>query len=582
MRGQAIRPSQFILVYGVGSIIETPGGPRVLPAFWKWGKKLDSKIHDSKFVIQEDSVSALLQGARIFKIPTNSNFDQMPDSEILFPSIRFPMWALCLKHKKLYYLDSEDRTRCTECLRLKIPDDEKFRHEAIRFIRVCPKGHMDDVEWDNELHKGSSCKNRVFEWEGGQSSLEDVKIKCSSCNAEISLKDVYNSNAPCSRYVPEEEKYDNDCDKRMQVILRSQSSLRIPKLVTVITIPPRDSNAYLLLSGMDIKKTLARKKPEDWTPKDLIAELELINRNYPEEVTDQQIERVKEFKKDEIIDAISKIMNKDSAPVSIEEVMDSEFKALKHGAENGAPPVSLKGSTQFEMDKRFVREISISSGLLRIAPIQRLRTVIVQRGYTRTTDDTSKASLVETSLRKDNAMWYPGIELRGEGLFIDFPDDHELVLSKEGKIWMKKFLLDPKKNKKFHPVFVWWHTLSHAIINILSIDSGYSAASIRERIYFECDNDGTNARGGALLYTSQPSGDGTLGGLIGIASNFERLVDHTRERMQNCSNDPLCSSQTLEKNRINGAVCYACLMLSETSCENSNSLLDRNLLNDVI
>ena len=32
------------------------------------------------------------------------------------------------------------------------------------------------------------------------------------------------------------------------------------------------------------------------------------------------------------------------------------------------------------------------------------------------------------------------------------------------------------KEEYLHPVFVWWHTLSHRLITALSVDSGYSSA----------------------------------------------------------------------------------------------------------
>lgn len=581
---QGILPSQFILTYGVGSIIETPSGPVVIPAFRKWGPKLISKINDPKFSIPEISASVLLKGAKIFKIPTNSSFAGVTDSDILFPAVRFPMWALCLEHKILYRLDSDDGTRCHDCLKKpgKMNRDNKHRYEAIRFVRACENGHMDDIQWEYEVHKNKECKNSTFEWEGGQNSLAKVTINCPECRSKVSLHDIYNSHTPCSGYMPEEEKSDGECGKRMQVILRSQSNLRIPKLITVITIPPSDSNAYLLLSEMDITTMLALRKPEDWNKDDLISELEKIHTNLPKAVGRQQIERTKEFSNNEIMQAIIKIMENESTINSMHDVMDSELQALKLGARDGAPPITSKGNGQFEIDKRFVKEIPMGSGTLRISPIQRLRTVIVQRGYTRTGDDQDGAALVQTTLSHHNSTWYPGMVLRGEGLFIDFPDDRNPVVHNKSNLLMKKFLSDPSKYREFHPVFVWWHTLSHAIINMLSVDSGYSSASIRERIYFQCDPDGTNAKGGILLYTSQPSGDGSMGGLITLANDFKTILGRVRSRLQNCSNDPLCTLQTISQSRTNGAACYACLLLSETSCESGNSFLDRNLIKDVI
>ena len=53
------------------------------------------------------------------------------------------------------------------------------------------------------------------------------------------------------------------------------------------------------------------------------------------------------------------------------------------------------------------------------------------------------------------------------------------------------------------------HTLSHLLIQSLSMRCGYPASSIRERIYA----DAMAGRYGVLLYTGSPDADGTLGGL---------------------------------------------------------------------
>jgi hypothetical protein len=127
-----------------------------------------------------------------------------------------------------------------------------------------------------------------------------------------------------------------------------------------------------------------------------------------------------------------------------------------------------------------------------------------------------------------------------------------------------------------HPGFVWWHTLSHLLVREISEDSGYSAASIRERIYFESSGD--KFLGGILLYTSQPGTEGTLGGLSGLSSSLESYLNNALSKTSYCSGDPLCEEQIFSQGGYNGAACYGCLMNSETSCEHRNMWLDRSIL----
>ena len=127
-----------------------------------------------------------------------------------------------------------------------------------------------------------------------------------------------------------------------------------------------------------------------------------------------------------------------------------------------------------------------------------------------------------------------------------------------------------------HPQFIWWHTLSHLVLRAISAESGYSSASIRERIYFE--NNGKLSRGGILLYVTQPGSEGTLGGLIALVPHMQKILLDAIQNAQTCSGDPLCKQNSFSNGKYGGAACYGCLLTSETSCEHRNMWLDRNIL----
>jgi hypothetical protein len=109
------------------------------------------------------------------------------------------------------------------------------------------------------------------------------------------------------------------------------------------------------------------------------------------------------------------------------------------------------------------------------------------------------------------------IELFGEGIFIELApsslkDGYHFPLKRSPTYthWMNAWrdpsayrqrLQDLNDKIYLHPVFVWWHTLAHRLINALSIDSGYSSAALRERIYIEIDEESERVVGGLLLYT---------------------------------------------------------------------------------
>ena len=53
---------------------------------------------------------------------------------------------------------------------------------------------------------------------------------------------------------------------------------------------------------------------------------------------------------------------------------------------------------------------------------------------------------------------------------------------------------------------------------------------------------------------------------------------HILENGLTCTTDPECFMKNPTTDRINGAACHSCTMISETACENGNRLLDRALV----
>jgi len=121
------------------------------------------------------------------------------------------------------------------------------------------------------------------------------------------------------------------------------------------------------------------------------------------------------------------------------------------------------------------------------------------------------------------------------------------------------------------------HSLSHLLIRETCLIAGYSAGSISERLYLDADENGSITYAGILLYTSGPSSDGTLGGLVRQAApdRLESIVQRAMLSLEDCSNDPVCYDHVPNSEERNGAACHACLYLPETSCELGNLFLDR-------
>jgi len=124
--------------------------------------------------------------------------------------------------------------------------------------------------------------------------------------------------------------------------------------------------------------------------------------------------------------------------------------------------------------------------------------------------------------------------------------------------------------------YVLLHSLSPLLITAVSLECGYAASSIRERIYV------SDAGSGILLYTGSPDAEGTLGGLAAVGRRIEEHLRTAIELGRLCSNDPVCAQHgpdnRQEERFLHGAACHGCLLIAETSCERRNEYLDRALV----
>jgi len=118
----------------------------------------------------------------------------------------------------------------------------------------------------------------------------------------------------------------------------------------------------------------------------------------------------------------------------------------------------------------------------------------------------------------------------------------------------------------------------------IALECGYTAASLRERIYSSSpDNEDQDPMAGVLIYTGAADSEGTLGGLVnlGTPETLGRHIDHALEQMRLCASDPLCAEHhPLQDGSpvLHGAACHACAFAPETSCERGNKYLDRTTL----
>lgn len=103
----------------------------------------------------------------------------------------------------------------------------------------------------------------------------------------------------------------------------------------------------------------------------------------------------------------------------------------------------------------------------------------------------------------------------------------------------------------------------------LAVKCGYTAASLRERIYSKPPEEDNGPMAGILIYTAASDSEGTLGGLVSLGepATLGCHLDQALEQMRLCASDPLCAehSPLQSPNTLHWAACHACLFSPETA-----------------
>lgn len=594
---QPLMRSQYILTYGPGSIIESSNGPRLIPSL-KIGLGRYFDKYTDKYQVPDIRLEHLVNtfhkssdNVRFFQLPSNDS-EGVPEHEGLYKTMIFPVWNICYNNKEhesntnILFDSKYHNGKCPCCGKGKYSN-------PVRFVCACYEGHLDEVPWKFAIHSSGECNHGTyFEWDAKGNSLDSIKLRCPICKEETTMKKIASATYNCHSRNPERETINNNSVgysegfnkldeplKHMRVIQRQSSSLRIPLNTTLLILPENDKPCLRIIQNQG--------------PKDRDMILDLIE-CYDDDDTEKQMQTqfilrylnddVKQFIEKDHVTFFNEAQRLYNKKWNYQELIEEEFEVLN----NDLPVIK----DNFEKDKYKLFDVNFEESTLefKVSPINKIKTITTQYAYQRnirppeisSQDEDYESKLIPVDVgfkpKLSDEKWYPAFESIGEGVFITSdsnPFEHLKVSSSVSK-WreldyadLSHFLLEDIDMA----LLVWWHSLSHAIIRALGYISGYSSASIRERVYITRDN-----QGGILLYNTSAGEDSGMGGLINSAKNFDKVLNHALNIVNDCSNDPLCHAMRFGGHNVNGAACINCMFLSETSCEYGNRFLDRHLL----
>ena len=611
IRVGAVRPSQLMWSYGIGSLIDLPGLSVMVKGLESWNIEHARPISEERLLTAvrrelgpqvKDLYEPPLPREEPFGVP-----ELDPVHGIGVPVQVFPQWLRCPRcgviaptKSGLFHFEGAN-------LR---PDKTRYLHNNCskrgrgrapvclpsRFLVACEAGHLDDFPWREFVHRGSTNCRATLEYFEIGSSLETANlfVKCSAghrsedsgndenefpgdtihgCGARPrSLAEAFGDHAEhalplCRGRHPHLNQSEGSCQQQLRTILLGATSSWFPKTISVLSMPRATTELEQMLEE---RWATCGKIPNP----DVIEYLRQAN----------ELGSLSRFSNEDIWEAIEVYRTKLEQGSVSEDLKGPEWRVL-------SDPESAPLSNDFLVTSGSVPK-GFENLLLPTMLVEKIREVNALLGFTRLKspedllDGDDDINYARLSLNAPT--WIPATEVRGEGLLIRFNPQavidwesrsevkRHLAFLEEANIrWREARRLPTDKGYPGHRHIIL-HTFAHLVMRELALECGYSGASIRERIYALGEEDEEMA--GVLIYTAAPDSEGTLGGLVrlGEAATLGRLIKRALEHARICASDPLCAEHDPVLDRsLHRASCHACTFISETSCEFGNRFLDR-------
>lgn len=607
-----LRSSQAISPFGAGAVVDFKKQSLMAAStqFWKIDKC--QEIHDERLerVLNVDT----------FYLPENIDSDK----DYGFPFVNFPEWYFCpscrefksLKEwEKEYFINPRNKKhdamlepKCGKCKNVSLV--------PARIVCICNDGHIQDFPWIAWTHYKSKkedkriCDNPKLRIStlGSTTGLEGIRVECTHCKASASLQGSFSKGAfekiidilngqgnedlanhfKCKGNMPWELSHEEcESEQGLVVVQRGASNIHYAKIISSIVIPPYSNKLSLDIEGNKSYKEIIRDIAD-------LDEDETIEEYLDYKTVKKTIKRIANdigFDLEEVDKLIRRKLIKEEDHVYNELI----YKTEEYKAITGQIEIENLFGSDFKLKKTEVVEYELDF-LKSVVLVEKLREVRALVGFTRVLPPDNKhfneneilqeSKLVSTKQKN----WYPAYEVRGEGIFIEFDFDKLSSWAKQCDVLNRVANIDRRNAEQLErrgnearvvtPEFVVLHTFAHILIKQLSFDCGYSSASLRERIYFS-NTDNNIKMSGILIYTASGDAEGTLGGLTrqGYSDRLPQIILKALFGASWCSNDPVCiESKGQGRDSLNLAACYSCSLVSETSCEEFNCLLDRGLL----
>ena len=579
-----LRQGQVVSTFGPGAMLDLPNHSVLVAGLEHWTGVSD-EIPEPRLA---DKLCILLDvsSIKLYAPPPDPQDPTAPQNGIA--AWQFPEWFIVLEASTGDDGSAFRSRMMVHRLALtggKFIDQNKKRRTVvpIRFVRACRCGHIGDIDWRAFVHgEATDCKRQLWIDERGTSGdLGEVWIRC-ECKTERNMSQaaIQQNRAlgHCNGNRPWLGPYEKEqCGEPNRLLIRNASNAYFPQLLSVISLPDRDDRIKQAVDSIwdtleavenldqlryERKKAKVKAALEDLTDDEVLAEIQSRTTGHSE-----QTKTVKQAELETLIAAKPELGN---------DQPDGTFFARTLPAAKWLSP-----------------QTPWMNAIERIVLVHRLREVVAQVGFTRfeaaapDIEGELEIGVRRASLARETT-WLPATENRGEGVFLQFKREAIDQWFARPQVQARGRQLESGFNgwlsehqgshRKFLGLpYIMLHSFAHLLITAVSLECGYPASSIRERIYAL-----PSVGYGVLLYTGTSDSEGTLGGLVEVGRRIHEHIYKALDRGELCSNDPVCAEHQPENKHerrfLQGAACHGCLLIAETSCEQHNDFLDRALV----
>ena len=373
--------------------------------------------------------------------------------------------------------------------------------------------------------------------------LANLFVRCPECGARRSLDGIFGRDAmqgrTCNGYRPWLPTDDTSCDKTPRVLQRGASNLYFPLVRSALSIPPWSDRIQLALGrhfdpiiNIDPSQRLQFIKNKFDS-----GELALFRSEFPA-MTAEELDRIIGQRERRLQSTM------------LSDLRPDEYLQFTQGDD-----VDPTEDREFQTRNVQVPQV-LEPYFDRIVRVVRLREVRAIAAFTRINPPANDDPAICCPISTEAPTWLPAVEVRGEGIFLSLNQERleewecqEEVVRRavQARLRTPEEVARgdrPVSPEEISPRFMLVHTLAHALMRQLTLECGYSSASLRERLYVGPGNPATGMEpmAGLLIYTSTSDSDGTLGGLErqGLPERIEQTVRGGLKAMEWCSSDPLC------------------------------------------